>query len=212
MGHDRFVAAGWVAHGLLGSPELAERWDEPSALAEFRIGGLAGHLGRQILNVERFLAVPLDDATPRMSLDQWHLQGARGKGDEGLDSAVHQAIRARAEEVAAVGPEVLASTVAGALDSLAVVLPAEDPHRWVDLFGNHALTLDDLLTSRLIEVVVHTDDLAHSLGVPTPEFPADVTDAVLHRLLRYSTVRNGPVAVLRALSRTERAPASVSAY
>ncbi|WP_412540504.1 maleylpyruvate isomerase N-terminal domain-containing protein [Longispora sp. K20-0274] len=212
MEPDLFIAAGWVAHGLLTTPELAARWDEPSALAEFRTGGLAGHLARQVLNVERFLAIPVADDTPRLTLDQWHVEGAGGKGDEGLDSEMHVWIRARADEAAAAGPVALAASVAAALDRLAIALPAEDPGRWVDLFGDQALTLDDLLTSRLIEIVVHADDLAVSLGVPGPEFPAEVTELVLGRLLRYSVARNGAVAVLRALSRTERAPASVSAY
>jgi hypothetical protein len=36
---------------LLHSPELAESWTKPSALAESRISGLAGHLGGQVGNV-----------------------------------------------------------------------------------------------------------------------------------------------------------------
>ena len=40
-------AAGTVAE-LLRSPALADAWSAPSALAEFRVSGLAGHLGRGV--------------------------------------------------------------------------------------------------------------------------------------------------------------------
>ena len=34
---------------LLGAPEVADSWEEPSALAEMTVGALAGHLAYQIL-------------------------------------------------------------------------------------------------------------------------------------------------------------------
>jgi hypothetical protein len=37
----------------------------------------------------------------------------------------------------------------------------------VDL-GDWGLTVDDSLLTRVMELIVHTDDLAVSLGVPTP--------------------------------------------
>jgi hypothetical protein len=65
--------------------------------------------------------------------------------------------------------------------------------------------------TRLLEIAVHTDDLAVSVGVPTPSLPAAVLDPVLHLLLRLAARRHGPTAVLRALSRAERAPVNISA-
>lgn len=40
---------------LLGSPTLAARWEEPSALERFRVSGLAGHLLRATTSVEAYL-------------------------------------------------------------------------------------------------------------------------------------------------------------
>ena len=37
-----------------------------------------------------------------------------------------------------------------------------------------SLTAHDFLVTRLMEIVVHADDLAASVGLPTPEFPDDV--------------------------------------
>jgi hypothetical protein len=74
------------------------------------------------------------------------------------------------------------------------------------------LSLDDFLLSRSVELLAHVDDLAVSIGVPTPEPPATVTDAVLALLTRLSTRRHGPTAVLRALTRAERSPATIVAF
>lgn len=40
---------------LLGSPTLAARWEEPSALERFRVSGLAGHLLWATTSVEAYL-------------------------------------------------------------------------------------------------------------------------------------------------------------
>jgi hypothetical protein len=63
----------------------------------------------------------------------------------------------------------------------------------------------------MLELIVHSDDLAHSVGVPTPQFPAEAVQTVVDVLTRIALRRHGQTAVLRALSRSERAPASISA-
>ena len=59
---------------------------------------------------------------------------------------------------------------------------------------------------------MHADDLAASIGVDTPEFPDDVVAPVLGLLAGVAVRRHGQAAVVRALSRPQRAPASVSAF
>jgi hypothetical protein len=59
----------------------------------------------------------------------------------------------------------------------------------------------------MLEVVVHADDLAVSVGIPTPELPDDVFAPVRDLLVRLSVRRHGQAAVVRALSRRERAGA-----
>ena len=63
----------------------------------------------------------------------------------------------------------------------------------------------------MLEISVHLDDLAVSAGLPTPELPRDVLDPVLTLLHELAVRRHGPLAVLRALRRAERAPASIAA-
>ena len=63
----------------------------------------------------------------------------------------------------------------------------------------------------MMEIAVHNDDLACSVGLPTPVLPDHVTDTVVVLLARLAVGRHGPFAVIRSLSRAERAPASVAA-
>ena len=76
---------------------------------------------------------------------------------------------------------------------------------------DRVMTLEDFLTTRLLELVIHTDDLAVSVGVPTPQAPDSAYERVIALLTQLAVRRHGQVAVLRALSRAERAPESISA-
>ncbi|MFG3686560.1 maleylpyruvate isomerase N-terminal domain-containing protein [Micromonospora sp. NPDC047740] len=205
-----YLTAARSAAALLADPAVAKQWDAPSALAEFRIGGLAGHLAFQILAVPAVLAEPVPPGEPIGLLDHY----ARGTWiGASVDDEVNVGIRRSGERLAADGPEALLAAVGAAVDELAVALPAEPDGRVVHLArGPWSLALDDYLTTRLMELAVHSDDLAFSLGVPTPELPADVLDPVLALLARLAVRRHGQPAVLRALSRAERAPASVTAF
>jgi hypothetical protein len=74
-----------------------------------------------------------------------------------------------------------------------------------------SLRLDDFLTTRLMEIAVHSDDLAVSVGVPAPELPLAALDPVVVLLSRLALRRHGQAALLRALSRAERAPTTIAA-
>ncbi|MGH3387023.1 MAG: maleylpyruvate isomerase N-terminal domain-containing protein, partial [Nocardioidaceae bacterium] len=67
-------------------------------------------------------------------------------------------------------------------------------------------------TTRMMEIAVHSDDLAASVDVATPDLPAEVVDTVVDLLSRLAVRRHGPTAVLRALTRAERAPAGIAAF
>jgi hypothetical protein len=69
---------------------------------------------------------------------------------------------------------------------------------------DRVLTLDDYLVTRLIELLVHTDDLAVSVGLPSPDFPLAASRPAIAALVDVAILRHGDDAVLRALSRRER--------
>lgn len=74
-----------------------------------------------------------------------------------------------------------------------------------------ALRLDGFLVTRRLELAVHMDDLAVSAGVTTQDLPNAAFDPVLVLLARLAAGRHGQAALLRALTRAERAPAAINA-
>lgn len=205
-----YLTAARSALALLGEPAVASRWAEPSALAEFRVGGLAAHLAAQILRIPAMLDQPVPPGDP---VDLATHFGRVPWLDAGPDAEVSVIVRRIGDELAEPGP---AAVLARATSSLAEVtgrLAAAPPDRVVHVLpGGWSLTLDDFLVTRLLEIAVHSDDLAVSVGLATPELPADVIDPVFTLLAGLSARRHGQPAVLRALARAERAPADITAF
>ena len=56
---DGYLAAADQAVALLREPDVAAAWDQPSALAEMTVGGLAGHLAYQIFAASAALAAKI---------------------------------------------------------------------------------------------------------------------------------------------------------
>jgi hypothetical protein len=128
-----------------------------------------------------------------------------------LDDDVNVEIREGADEDAADGPDALPPLVGDALAALPNLLAQTADAVWIPWQG-WSLSTEDYLTTRMMEMVVHSDDLAASVGVPTPEFPEDVLHPVFGLLTGVAARRHGQAAVVRALSRPQRAPDSVSAF
>jgi len=78
--------------------------------------------------------------------------------------------------------------------------------------GGVRILLTEYLITRMVEMLVHTDDLAVSVGVEFPEFPAPTRDAVIATLACISARRNSTTDVLRALARAERPIVRSSAF
>ena len=70
-----------------------------------------------------------------------------------------------------------------------------------------AARLDDYLVTRVVELVVHTDDVACSVGSPVPDIPADALSVVTSAFVELAVARSGSRAVLRSFARRERAHA-----
>ena len=121
-------------------------------------------------------------------------------------------IRALGEETAGASAAELAARYDSTVESVAARLDGLSESMLVLMFNRWVLPLDQCLLTRLLEVVVHADDLAVSIGVPTPTFADDVVDAVTITLARIAVARRGALPVLRALSRRERADAVATAF
>jgi Mycothiol maleylpyruvate isomerase N-terminal domain len=206
-----FVAASVAAAELLHDPAVAAAWQAPSALSRYTVAGLAGHLAGQVFFIPRALEGPAPgpDTAPIPILEYYQrVEWMRA----GHDDSEHVRIRRGSEATAAVGPKELAAQVDATVARLGATLAAEPPGRLVRLpTWSWSLTLDDFALSRTMELAVHIDDLAVSAEVPAPELPPEVVDLVVDLLTRLATRQHGPAAVLRALTRAERAPATITA-
>jgi hypothetical protein len=128
------------------------------------------------------------------------------------DSPIGRRIRELGDQEAAAGQAVLADRFAASVVRLRDQAGPLSPTVAVQMFGR-LLSIDDCASACLLELVVHTDDLAVSLGLPTPVFSAPVMDLVMRTLCGVARAKHGDLAVLRALSRSERAPVGgVSAF
>jgi hypothetical protein len=206
---DAFLDAAHSALDLIRRDEVAQRWTQPSALAEFSVGGLAAHLAHQVLTVPTVLAAPAAAEEPVPLLG--HYDRAPWVGAE-LSSETNVGIRTHADRLAADGVEPLRIHLAATIDQLPAQLATEPAARVVRVSsGPWALRLDDFLISRMMEIAVHSDDLAFSVDIPTADLPSTVLDPVLALLTGLAVRRHGQPAVLRALARAERAPAAINA-
>jgi hypothetical protein len=210
--HEQFLQTAGSAVTLLGDPAVAAAWDQPSVLDGFGVSGLAGHLARQIFLVPRLLAQPIPDGAA-LSLIEHYAAVPWVTADPARQGLAEDPVITQGEEEAAIGPVALAAAAAAATAALAAALPAEPPGRLVHLpWGPWELSLGDFLVTRMMEIAVHSDDLALSVGVPTPELPEETSSIVLLLLVSLAARRHGNTAVLRALSRAERAPATIAAF
>lgn len=198
---DAFWQAVDVAGPVLSSPQLTARWDETSALEGMTVGDLAAHLVRAVTNVVAYLARPAPTGDP-ISPAAYYLAVLDDPGD--LESPQSRGVRHRARQDAEGGHEQVLrrweDAVAEARDRL-----ADEPRdRLVAVVNDLVLTVDDYLATRVVELLVHTDDLAVSLGIDPPPPPPAAAELAEHLLLDIARHRHGDTAILRALTRRER--------
>jgi hypothetical protein len=207
---DAYLEAAATVAPLLRDPAVSAAWEGPSALAEFSVRGLAGHLASQIFMVGSGLAGPSSDLDA-ISVSEHYSRVAWI--DASPDSEFNTTIRANGEQAASVGADALADQVEAAVRDQSSALPAAPSgHRVTAPSGEWSLAIDDFALTRLMEIAVHSDDLAVSVGLETPALPDDTVMPVVSLLAGIALRRHGQVAMLRALSRRERAPATITAF
>jgi hypothetical protein len=195
-----FLDAAATALRLLERRELAERWAQESVLRQFSVAALAGHLARGITTVERYLDGPEPGETGISAAS--YFDTVLRSAD--IDDPANQAIRTRGDEAAAGGPAALAGDARAALERLSARLAGEGRRRRLRVAGGLVMTLDEYLRTRVVELVVHVDDLAASLGVELAPPQPGTCKIAIDVLVGVARIRHGDIAVLRALARRER--------
>jgi len=207
---DAYLEAATSAADLICHPLVVQSWEKPSALPKLTVGALACHLGGQILLTHDLLSAPPKEPEP-IALLEHYARASWVRAD--LDDDVNVSIRRGAETNAHDGAAALEGKVIEALSSLRMRLPDVREPDTVQLpWQGWSLSLDDFLVTRMMEITVHSDDLAVSLDMPTPELPETVLSPVMALLVNLSLRRHGQASVVRALTRKERAPTGITAF
>ncbi len=193
------IEAAEAAAELMARPSVAAQWDAPSALEGMTVGALCAHLVRAAGATIAYLDRTDPAATPEGALltPVTYFHAA-------IDSPIHEQIKNVSAGESEIGAEATAAKCLMLVDQLRQRLSEEPVDRLVGALGGRMLTLDDFCRTRLIEVLLHLDDLAVSVGearpATNPEGPAIVIDIV------QGIARNthGDWEVLYALARSER--------
>lgn len=198
-----------LVSALVARPEVAAAWGQESTCAGMTVGGLTWHLVGQPQRVVTLLDASQPEAGEAIPLLEHYARAAWVRED--LEGDTNRAIRDSSEEQAAAGHDAAVAALAEAGAQLPSVLAEASPVTFIP-WQNWSLATDDFLVTRLMEMVVHSDDLAASVGVDTPEFGESVLDPVLRLLTALALSRHGQDALVRALTRPQRAPATISAF
>jgi hypothetical protein len=115
-------------------------------------------------------------------------------------------IRKDGAHVAAAGWQAVLGRFRACRERLAAQLPLEPSHRLLPLRApaGEAITLAEFLTSRVVELVMHGDDIAASVGLTMDPPPRHATALAIDFLIAGARRRTTDIAILRALTRPER--------
>jgi hypothetical protein len=216
--YDSFAAGLADVRPLMASDAVAEAWDRPSAVAGLTVGGLAAHLTmavKALIGVfeARELAAPelraaaTGPATRRTAAA--FVGSARFRGPEDRETDMSRWVQDKAATDAAKGRDVVLDRFDRGVPDIVALLGTVPPDREVTVPVNVVMSAGDYVGTRLIELVVHGDDLAASVGLEPPPFTEGATGAVLDILVASLRRGSGDMAVIRALTRSERADPEV---
>ncbi len=200
-----FLTCSHAARTAIAAREVAPRWDDPSVLEHMSVADLAGHLARGVFTVRQYLAGPPPHGDATVTPGEYF---AHTPLTSDVDDELNTQIRERARAEASEGHAALLTRLDDAIERITEALSHEPGTRTVAVIGGTVMLLDDYLVARVVELVVHLDDLAVTLGTDAA-IPADALDVALGCLLDVARARHGDIAVLRALARRERAAADV---
>jgi hypothetical protein len=204
---DAFLSSLDSARPLVAAPEVAAAWQRPSALADLTVGALTAHLVSSVAGVASFLDRPVPDDADIVDAISYY-------SPQPFPASLREALNASVADAARPGPTGILARLDEISNHLQTRLPAESPDRTIRVPsrdspkgegpGGRYMRLKDFLLVRVVEVVVHSDDLAASVSLPTPTFSQTTNDAVTDLFIAMCRRRHGDAAVLRAFTRRER--------
>jgi hypothetical protein len=206
---DAYVAGVDWLRGILGRAELAAAWGEPSVVAPYSVGGMAAHAVHGVVWLQQLLT----DAEPvglrPVTVGEFFGLNRVDDGDaEAPEDAFSASLRAAAEGFARTGPATVQAALTASRDQLVGLLDHVDMSRPVAVIrvSGAQISLREYLRTRVLELVVHGDDLVCSVpGLAAPDPPPGSLEVSLAVCLELAQARIGGLAALRAFTRSERA-------
>jgi len=195
-----FLDAAASAVELVQHPLVEAHWDEPGASKGMTVGGIASHLIKSgIETLQAFLDEPEPEPSGRVLTPGRFYSGQ----SVDLEHEAHRSIRDSANADAKIGAIELRAGAVTAVAVLSDQLASADDERLVLVLGRFTMTLDGFITTRLVELLAHSDDLATSLDLPYDP-PAQALTLVSACLIDVARRRHGDRTLLRALARGDR--------
>jgi hypothetical protein len=195
-----FADAGARAFTVLASDAVRDAWPNDSILPEMTVGDVAGHLVAVLIMFDRRfdLAVPAG----AVALDPGGAGYATVRLDRAsdLDRPPFRIPRDGGRRVGARGHAAAVEQFGTLLARLADRLRDAGPTRGIVVGDETVTTLRAFTTTRVVELVVHADDLAESVGADLPAPTAAAADVVIGHLVASVRHRIGDRRTLRALA------------
>jgi hypothetical protein len=210
---EAFLEASQEVGVLIASDEVGAAWQQPSAVDLMTVGALVGHLFLVVRRVGiRAEAASAYSAGSGSAAGSEPLTGwtwLRVEGAEDLDQPVHRQVRDDAGIVSEWGWAAVRDAYSERV-GLVEVLLRRSRLASVEV-GATSLPFSAYLATRVVELLVHADDLACSVGLSSPE-PAAGMDVAIVTMVEAARSIHGDLAVLRCLTRSERTTGRISVF
>jgi hypothetical protein len=198
-------AVDWL-RGIVARSEVADAWCQPSALEEYTVGGVAAHAVHGVL----WLQQVLNDTEPvgLRSVTVGEFFGANRVGDSEGGDPLSASLRTAAEAFAQTGAALVAAACTASRDELVAVLSTVSSTRPIPIIRvpGGQVPLCEYLPTRILEVIVHGDDVVCSIpGLRVPDPPPAAVAVSLEVCVELARARVGDLPSLRAFTRAERA-------
>ncbi|MDA8044377.1 MAG: hypothetical protein M0Z30_03930 [Actinomycetota bacterium] len=211
---EAFIEAAKQVSHLIASDQVAAAWRQPSAVDLMTVGALAGHLLLIVRRVGKRAEVAA--AVGSVGFEPGNSAGAglgwtwlRVENPTDLDQPTHRQVRHEADIVARWGWAAVRDSYSERVKQVEALLHRSSL-RSTEVAGT-SLTFSAYLATRVVELLVHADDLACSVGLESPA-PAAGMDVAIQTMVDAARSIHGDLPVLRHLTRRERAAASISVF
>ena len=205
-----FLEAADSFRELLQRREVADCWDEPSTMEGYTVGDLAGHVTVATAPLEWTLERPPPSDLKVIRPGRYYA-GMRIGTSEDAQKPIHGAMHDLSHVAGGKGAEANRDRFCALVGRLGKQLAGEEADRLLDLRPviPIAVRLDDFVRTRVVELVVHADDLATSVAVDPPQPSQAAATVAIETLMATARAGHGDRSVIRALTRRERSTADV---